>query len=97
MHYDLQVIQEPAILHTTLARLVSPHMISGGTADGGSHLMGLPLVSMLRGAATQMTQRLCGIETVMDQLWYVQEATKLALGLGLRSNFTIHPVPMKTC
>jgi hypothetical protein len=76
-----QVVQDRAILHTTLARIVSSPRIhaegSEGDGTGGQGQQGQQqreaaaqeAAVLLQAAVDQMTRQLCGLEATMDQLW----------------------------
>jgi len=61
-----QLVSEPHILHSTLARILRP------PADGAAALE--PLAEALSAAH-------CGTEVVFDEVWYVEEYDALALAL----------------
>ena len=61
------------ILHTTLARLLKPPKGHGKAA-----------ARRLDAAMHALTQELCGLETTLRELWYIQERHLLALALNGR-------------
>ena len=74
-----QVVQDSAILHTTLARIVSPPRVEAEGADGAQgqqqgqqeqrEAAAEEAAVLLQAAVDQMTRQLCGLEATMDQLW----------------------------
>jgi hypothetical protein len=81
-----QMVTQPAILHTTVARLLAPLKSPGGAvveADG----------RQLEQAAGRMTTELCGLRTKFDALWFVEEKDTLAL--ALRGSYDVHPCPLQ--
>ena len=59
------------ILHTTLARLLKPPKGHGKA-----------VARRLDAAMRSLTQELCGLETTLRELWYIQERHLLALALN---------------
>ncbi|EFN53062.1 hypothetical protein CHLNCDRAFT_54034 [Chlorella variabilis] len=97
-HSKQQVVQDRTILHTTLARLVAPPKLDGLAAaatDGGQGGGGAAAdaARVLQAAADRMTTDLCGLRTVIDKMWFVEEYEKLAL--ALRGTFRQREVPME--
>lgn len=65
------ICRQPTILHTTLARLLKP---PEGSSKAG--------VQQLTAAMAGMTNELCGLETTLREVWYIQERHLLALALN---------------
>ena len=63
--------RQPAILHTTLARMLKPPSGSSRAA-----------VQRLAAAMEGMTSDLCGLESILREVWYIQERHLLALALN---------------
>jgi|APGre2960657444_1045066.scaffolds.fasta_scaffold00198_1 predicted Rdx family selenoprotein len=61
-----QLVSEPLILHSTLARVLR-------TPPGG--------VAILQPAITALSAQLCGLEVLFDVAWFVEELDALALAL----------------
>ncbi len=81
-----QMVREPAILHTTVARLLAPLKSPGGQALE-------PDAAQLAGAAARLTAELCGLRTRFDTLWFVEEKDTLAL--ALRGSYDVRPCPFE--
>ena len=78
----LQVVQDNAILHTTLARIVAlPSLEGGGAAQaqgrqqrqaqrgGGDGAAAEEAAVLLQAAVEQMTQELCGLQAQLSEAW----------------------------
>ena len=61
-----QTVQEPAILHTTVARLVE---LQGHSTGRILRSGGLDQAAELQAAAGRMTQALCGLALTLRSLW----------------------------
>ncbi|KAI8476976.1 MAG: hypothetical protein J3K34DRAFT_516229 [Monoraphidium minutum] len=82
-----QAVREPAMLHTTLARLLAPPRrpaARGGGGGGGEEVPAGELAAEVQRAAEDLTYELCGLTAVFDELWFVEEHDLLALALGGR-------------
>ena len=102
-----QVIKDGAILHTTLARIVKPpeSLEGGGLQASGEDAVltvqgrrigpteGLIRDRPLQWAAESLTEELCGMVTVLDKLWYVEEEDMWALALD--GTFSKHSLELK--
>lgn len=77
-----QAVQEPTILHTTIARMLAPARrpvhggghgrggVGGGGAGAGWEEVGVEALGReLEGVAEALTDELCGLETTFDELW----------------------------
>ncbi len=68
-----QAIQEPAMLHTTIARLLAPaRRPAAGARQGGGpgeEVAAGVLTAELTGVAVALTDELCGLEALFDELW----------------------------
>lgn len=73
-----QIVADAHIVHTTLARVVD---VPAGAA------------ALLLDAADALTQKLCGLETTADRLWYVLEHD--ALALALRGRYDSRDAPLQ--
>jgi hypothetical protein len=72
---DKQTVRNVAMWYTTLGRLLDhPEKLRKGA--------GLP--EALDAAAQDMTEELCGLQTRIDRVWYIQEYERLALALAGR-------------
>ncbi|BDA45523.1 hypothetical protein COCOBI_07-3100 [Coccomyxa sp. Obi] len=85
-----QTVQDAAILHTTLARLLrlptapaAGRVLRSGAPDGAA---------LLRSAVARISAELCGLRATLPTLWYVEEEDLLALALNGRVRK--HPVQM---
>jgi len=94
-----QIISDTVLLHTTLARIATtsnPLLSTRDTtdaekrADEQSHEQ-LPSKEALWAAVGAITQELCGMQTRMEALWYVEEQDLLALALNGRMKKRIIP------
>ena len=61
-----QTVQDPAILHTTLARLVQ---LQGRSTGRILRSGGLDQAAEIQSAAGRMTQALCGLALTLRSLW----------------------------
>lgn len=95
-----QMVKEPAMLHTTVARLLQPpdsptSSTAVDHAGGGSGLgVGEIDAAAVEAAVQDMTDRLCGLQTIFRDVWFVEEQDLLALALNGR--YRKHLAPM-TC
>lgn len=64
-----QTVKDEAILHTTLARVVAPPV---ATAEGSQAGAASGPAEALQRAVQAMTRDLCGIQAVLDKLWWVK-------------------------
>ncbi|EIE20274.1 hypothetical protein COCSUDRAFT_67560 [Coccomyxa subellipsoidea C-169] len=86
---EQQTVHDPAILHTTLARLLrlprasAGRVLRSGAPDGAE---------LLRSAVARISADLCGLRATLPTLWYVEEEDLLALALNGRVRK--HPVQM---
>eukprot|EP00887_Chlorella_sp_A99_P006394 scaffold3.g6394.t1 len=96
-----QAVQDRAILHTTLARLVKLPP-GGGAATGRlgarqrqglARRPGDEAVELVQRAVERMTQELCGVEATLDTLWFVQEKDRMALALD--GEFSQQALPLQ--
>ena len=70
-----QTVKNVALWYSTLGRLLEhPEKLRRG--------QGLP--AALDDVAQDMTEDLCGLQTRIDRVWYIQEYEKLALALAGR-------------
>lgn len=70
-----QTVKDLTLWYTTLGRLLEqPERLPKGS--------GLP--DALDAVAQDMTEDLCGLQTSIDRVWYIQEYEKLALALSGR-------------
>eukprot|EP00892_Ulva_mutabilis_P010295 jgi/Ulvmu1/7638/UM038_0065.1 len=76
---DKQAVQNKAIWYTTLGRLLEEPRVGWL-----SRLWGSTTTSVLDAAARHMTEELCGLQMLLDRVWYVQEYERLALALNGR-------------
>lgn len=76
-----QMVKEPAMLHTTIARLLQPS--DATTVDAGEVTLAVDMLS----------QELCGLTAVFKELWFVEELEVLALALN--GHFIKHRAPLK--
>eukprot|EP00879_Flechtneria_rotunda_P021896 GHRR01023091.1.p1 GENE.GHRR01023091.1~~GHRR01023091.1.p1 ORF type:complete len:367 (+),score=82.02 GHRR01023091.1:3052-4152(+) len=92
---DKQVIQELAILHTTVGRVLAPtKRPMREMQDGQSQVWNLQaLASALGEAVSNVSDELCGLVAAFDEAWYVEESDILALALG--GTFVKHPGKLK--
>lgn len=95
-----QMVKEPAMLHTTVARLLQPPGSPTGSsavaqAGGASNrsVVGVDAAAVVA-AVQEMTDRLCGLQTIFRDVWFVEEQDLLALALNGR--YRKHLAPM-TC
>ncbi|GBG00104.1 hypothetical protein Rsub_12845 [Raphidocelis subcapitata] len=80
-----QAVREPAMLHTTVARLLSPARRPAAArrrGRGGEEVGAEALAGELARAAEALTSELCGLEAFFDEMWFVEERDLLALALG---------------
>lgn len=80
----VQVVNDRSILHTTLARIVRAPQARAAPGGRRGAAGGDGAGAALRAAAAAITRELCGLQVVMDQLWFVQEEDRLALALDGR-------------
>eukprot|EP00884_Botryococcus_braunii_P018259 jgi/Botrbrau1/5116/Bobra.0128s0024.1 len=76
---EKQAIQQPAILHTTLARLLhgpKPQVAAS------FHRRALQGATLLQDVSQRMTDALCGLQATISHMWYVEEDDLLALAIG---------------
>jgi hypothetical protein len=81
-----QMVREPAILHTTVARLLSPLKSPSGEILE-------PNAAQLAQAAERMTAELCGTKATFDAMWFVEEKDLLAL--ALRGEYVVYNCPFQ--
>jgi hypothetical protein len=74
---EVQAVREPSILHTTVARLLKPPF-----QKQVGRKVELSGPTLLKAAVDAMTAKLCGLETELTELWYIQEDDLLALALN---------------
>lgn len=93
-----QIVTDTVLLHTTLARIgtTSDSLLSINNArdagKGEEHSQEqLPSKESLWAAVGAITRELCGMQTRMDALWYVEEQDLLALALNGRVKKRIIP------
>jgi len=79
-----QMVREPSILHTTVARLLQPPGASASAIDA----------SAVASAVESMSSALCGLTTTFNEVWFIEERDLLALALNGR--YVKHPAPL-TC
>lgn len=99
---DGQMVKEPAMLHTTVARLLQPpSSTTGGGGAGQAARRGSAAAAVLEidtaavvAAVQGMTDSLCGLQTMFREVWFVEEQDLLALALNGR--YRKHLAPM-TC
>lgn len=80
----MQVVSDEAILHTTLARIVTPPRLDGsGSGSEATQQQGQQTAAaetaaaaaadeaavLLKAAVDQMTQELCGLQAELPELW----------------------------
>jgi hypothetical protein len=72
-----QAVRDPSVLHTTIARLLAPprRPSARGSGGGGLGRPGAEVAAAVLGpevarAAAEMTQELCGLSAVFDELWW---------------------------
>ncbi|WIA31868.1 hypothetical protein OEZ86_002733 [Tetradesmus obliquus] len=83
-----QVVLQPSLLHITVARLLAPAKLP---THGGSQATverqvwhSQALQQALAEVAADLTDELCGLVAVFEEVWFVEEQDLLALGLGGR-------------
>jgi hypothetical protein len=79
-----QTVQEPAMLHVTIARLLQPPEELGATVDEEAAVT----------AVSNLSEMLCGLKAEFDTLWFIEEQDLLAL--ALRGRFVKHEAKL-TC
>lgn len=67
-HTD-QTVQDPAILHTTLARLLKPTRASAQASGRMLRVGEDSELGSLRAAVGRMTEALCGLRLTLRELW----------------------------
>lgn len=77
-----QTVQEPSMLHVTIARLLQPPLELGSTVDEGMAVQ----------AVAALSEALCGLKAEFDTLWFIEEQDLLAL--ALRGRFVKHEAKM---
>ena len=74
---EQQTVRSLPIWYTTLGRLLDVPSVSWASATqavSGPHVV--------ETAAQRMTDELCGLQTVVDRLWYVWEVDMMALAMN---------------
>ena len=80
-----QIVSDPYILHTTLARVLRPprrHTKHNGDGDGDARVDAAAATAAAKEVAAELTEALCGVTATIPAAWFVSERHKLALALG---------------
>jgi len=85
-----QMVREPLIFHTTVARLLAPlrapHSWLGSRRAGGGEPGPEAVAADVAAAVAGLSSELCGLTATFSELWFVEERDLLAL--ALRGNFS---------
>ena len=75
------MVKEPAILHTTIARLLEPGLGQSINTDEFTRQV------------SELSRQLCGTRATFSEVWYVEELDLLAL--ALRGRYVQHNAPLR--
>jgi hypothetical protein len=89
---EQQTVRNAHIWYTTLGRLLEPPHVTWSAAAHGA--AGSQAV---QAAARSMSAELCGLETVIDRLWYLLEHDLMALALNGMWSSQDAPLARKNC
>lgn len=78
---EQQPVRFPAMLHTTVGRLLAPPRRPDSPGHPGMEWDMVWLQSSLLDALGDVSDELCGLTTTFSELWYVQEKELMALAL----------------
>lgn len=87
-----QVIKEPAIFHTTVARLLSPLHLNVRASGSDKVLESQQASRLLAVTVSQLSADLCGMRADFAELWFVEE--KDVLALGLNGKYDVQRMPL---
>ncbi|GAX78176.1 hypothetical protein CEUSTIGMA_g5618.t1 [Chlamydomonas eustigma] len=78
-----QMVKEPSILHTTIARLLKPPEEIGQSVEA----------TAVELAVRELSNSLCGVTAAFEEVWFVEEQDLLAL--ALEGHYIKHPAPLR--